>query len=102
MLSAAKNFAITFAASALIFGIIAYFVAGAVENGITAAGNDTGLTTESGTGDNADVNFVYVTDENGEAVIEGYRGDYVLNICGNEMPLSLRREDLEGTATYIL
>ena len=43
-----------------------------------------------------------VTDENGEAVIEGYRGDYVLNICGNEMPLSLRREDLEGTATYIL
>ena len=39
MLSAAKNFAITFAASALIFGIIAYFVAGAVENGITAAGD---------------------------------------------------------------
>ena len=98
MLSAAKNFAITFAASALIFGIIAYFVAGAVENGITAAGNDTGLTTESGTGDNADVNFVYVTDENGEAVTDE-NGFPVTEIKTDEPPAD---DDIKGNSFNML
>lgn len=98
MLSAVKNFAITFAASALIFGIIAYFVAGAVENGITAAGNDTDMVTDLGTGDNADVDFVYVTDENGEVVTDE-NGLPVTEVKKDEPPVV---DDIKGNSFNML
>ena len=98
MLSAVKNFAITFAASALIFGIIAYFVAGAVENGITAAGNDTDMVTGSETGDNAAVDFVYVTDENGEAVTDE-NGLPVTEVKKDEPPVV---DDIKGNSFNML
>ncbi len=41
-----------------------------------------------------------VTDENGEAVIEGFRGDYRLSCCGQEMDLALRKGQLDGVQTY--
>ena len=43
-----------------------------------------------------------VTDENGEAVIEGYRGDYKLTVCGAETDLALRKGQLDGVKTIIL
>ncbi len=98
MLSAVKNFAITFAASALIFGIIAYFVAGAVENGITAAGNDTDMVTGSETGDIAAVDFVYVTDENGEAVTDE-NGLPVTEVKKDEPPVV---DDIKGNSFNML
>lgn len=43
-----------------------------------------------------------VTDENGEAVIEGFRGDYKISCCGQEMELALRKGQLDGIRTYML
>lgn len=43
-----------------------------------------------------------VTDENGEAVIEGFRGDYKISCCGQEMELALRKGQLDGVRTYVL
>lgn len=43
-----------------------------------------------------------VTDENGEAVIEGFRGDYKISCCGQEMELALRKGQLDGVRTYML
>ena len=43
-----------------------------------------------------------VTDENGEAVIEGYRGDYKLTVCGTETDLALRKGQLDGVKTIIV
>ena len=43
-----------------------------------------------------------VTDENGEAVIEGFRGDYTISCCGQEMELALRKGQLDGVRTYVL
>ncbi len=47
-------------------------------------------------------NTEVVTDENGEAVIEGYRGDYKLTCCGVETDLALRQGQLDGVKTIIL
>lgn len=47
-------------------------------------------------------NTEVVTDKNGEAVIEGYRGDYKLTCCGTETELALRRGQLDGVKTIIL
>lgn len=43
-----------------------------------------------------------VTDENGEAVIEGFRGDYKISCCGQEMELALRKGQLDGVRTYVV
>jgi len=42
------------------------------------------------------------TDENGEAVIEGYRGDYILTVCGREFEFSLRKDSSEDITEIIL
>lgn len=43
-----------------------------------------------------------VTDENGVAVIEGFRGDYTLTCCGVETDLALRQGHLDGVQTITL
>ena len=43
-----------------------------------------------------------ITDANGEIVVEGYRGDYKLSVCGNETALALRKGQLDGVKTIIL
>ena len=43
-----------------------------------------------------------VTDANGEAIVEGYRGDYHLSCCGNEADLALRKGQLDGVYTFII
>ena len=47
-------------------------------------------------------NTEVVTDENGEAVVEGYRGDYKLTVCDTETPLALRKGQLDGVKVIIL
>jgi len=47
-------------------------------------------------------NTEVVTDENGEAVIEGYRGDYKLTVCDQEYDLELRKDKLAGVKTLIV
>ena len=47
-------------------------------------------------------NTEVVTDENGEAVVEGYRGDYKLTCCGVETDLALRKGQLDGVYTFII
>ena len=37
-----------------------------------------------------------------EAVIEGFRGDYKISCCGQEMELALRKGQLDGVRTYML
>jgi hypothetical protein len=43
-----------------------------------------------------------ITDENGEAIIEGFRGDYKLTCCGAETDLALRQGQLDGVKTLIV
>jgi GH35 family endo-1,4-beta-xylanase len=47
-------------------------------------------------------NTEVVTDENGEAVVEGYRGDYKISCCGAETELALRKGQLDGVKTLIV
>jgi len=47
-------------------------------------------------------NTEVVTDENGEAVIEGYRGDYTLTVCDQKFDLALRQGELDGVLTIEL
>jgi GH35 family endo-1,4-beta-xylanase len=47
-------------------------------------------------------NTEIVTDENGEAVVEGFRGDYKLTCCGAQTDLALRKDVLEGVKTFIV
>ena len=42
------------------------------------------------------------TDENGEAVIEGYRGDYNLICCGNKVNLALRNREEKETEIFVI
>ena len=44
----------------------------------------------------------FVTDENGEAVITGYRGDYELHCEGNTFALPLRKGQLDTAKTFRL
>ena len=44
----------------------------------------------------------FVTDENGEAVIEGFRGDYALHCEGRTFDLALRKGQTDGTKTFAL
>jgi GH35 family endo-1,4-beta-xylanase len=43
-----------------------------------------------------------VTDENGEATVEGFRGDYKLTCMGAETDLALRQGQLEGVKTFVI
>ena len=61
MLSAVKNFAITLIVSLLVFGTIAFFVAPAIEQGMTMGGKSTESTDDSGESKLPD-GYVYVTD----------------------------------------
>jgi GH35 family endo-1,4-beta-xylanase len=43
-----------------------------------------------------------VTDENGEAIVEGFRGDYKLTCCDTQTDLALRQGQLDGVKTLIV
>jgi GH35 family endo-1,4-beta-xylanase len=43
-----------------------------------------------------------ITDENGEAIIEGFRGDYKLTCCGEQTDLALRQGQLDGVKTFVV
>jgi GH35 family endo-1,4-beta-xylanase len=43
-----------------------------------------------------------ITDENGEAVIEGFRGDYKLTCCDAQTDLALRQGQLDGVKTFVV
>lgn len=98
MLSAIKNFTITFVVSAIIFGVIAYFVSDAVEAGIFAgeppsSGDETDVQTG---GDVTDRPFVYVTDANGNAVTDE-SGNPVTDFIDDPVP-----DDVKGNSFNIL
>ncbi len=98
MLSAVKNFTITFVVSAVIFGVIAYFVSDSIETGIFA-GEPT--STEDGTGDQTGGEvtnrpFAYVTDESGNAVTDE-NGNPVTEMINDPVP-----DEVKGKSFNVL
>lgn len=69
MLSAVKNFAITLVVSLLVFGTIAFFVAPAIESGMSMGGKNTEDTEDGGDSKLPD-GYVYVTDDSGAVVTD--------------------------------
>ncbi len=69
MLSAVKNFAITFVVSLLVFGTAAFFVAPAIEKGMTMGGKNTESADAAGDSKLPD-GYVYVTDDSGAVVTD--------------------------------
>jgi hypothetical protein len=43
-----------------------------------------------------------ITDENGEAIIEGFRGDYKLTCLDGTTDLALRKGQLDGVQTFVV
>ena len=94
MLSAVKNFAITLIVSLLVFGTIAFFVAPAIEQGMTMGGKSTESTDDSGESKLPD-GYVYVTDDSGATVTDA-NGNPITE------PAPTNGEDVKGKSFNIL
>ena len=94
MLSAVKNFAITLIVSLLVFGTIAFFVAPAIEQGMTMGGKSTESTDGSGESKLPD-GYVYVTDDSGATVTDA-NGNPITE------PAPTNGEDVKGKSFNIL
>ena len=94
MLSAVKNFAITLIVSLLVFGTIAFFVAPAIEQGMTMGGKSTESTDDSGESKLPD-GYVYVTDDSGATVTDANENPIT-------EPTTTNGEDVKGKSFNIL